>query len=117
MSSERYATHEPGVLTERGLLEACRHVWRDSNSTVMLGGDVLNYEPVSYDDKHALAALKAHIAAAGPQAFREEILPKLGFGPPAPAGRAQITCAQCGNLGEQLHLGCNLCEDCCDCRP
>ncbi|MBV8602489.1 MAG: hypothetical protein JO359_13075, partial [Candidatus Eremiobacteraeota bacterium] len=78
-----YTADESGILTERGLREACRHVWRDSNSTVMLGGDVLNYEPVSYDDKRALAALKAHIAAAGAQAFREEILPKLGFGPPS----------------------------------
>lgn len=31
--------------------------------------------------------------------------------------RAIIVCTQCGTREEQLHLGCNLCEDCCDCRP
>ena len=31
--------------------------------------------------------------------------------------RAMIDCAQCGAHAEQLHLGCDLCEDCCDCRP
>jgi len=76
-----YAAAANGVLTAEGLQQACRHVWRDSNSVVMLGGDILNYEPVSYDDKKALAALRRHIAAAGPRSFIEDVLPKLGFGP------------------------------------
>jgi hypothetical protein len=32
-------------------------------------------------------------------------------------GLAMIDCAKCGAHAEQLHLGCDLCEDCCDCRP
>lgn len=76
-----YAAAENGVLTADGLRQACRHVWRDSNSFVMLGRDILNSEPVSCDDKRALAALRRHIAAAGPRAFVEDVLPQLGFGP------------------------------------
>ncbi|MBV8367784.1 MAG: hypothetical protein JO036_02455 [Candidatus Eremiobacteraeota bacterium] len=76
-----YAAAANGVLTSEGLLQACRHVWRDSNSVVMLGSDILSSEPVSYDDKKALAALRRHIAAAGPRAFVEDVLPNLGFGP------------------------------------
>lgn len=79
--SARYPAGPTGILTSEGLLLACRHVWRDSNSTIMLGSDILNSEPVSYDDKQALMALKRHIAAAGPRAFMEGVLPKLGFGP------------------------------------
>ena len=77
----RYPAAANGILTAEGLLLACGHVWRDSNSIVMLGADILNSEPVSYDDKQALTALKRHIAAAGPRAFAEDVLPKLGFGP------------------------------------
>ena len=77
----RYPAAANGILTSEGLLHACGHVWRDSNSIVMLGADILNSEPVSYDDKQALMALKRHIAAAGPRAFVEDVLPKLGFGP------------------------------------
>ena len=76
-----YAAAANGVLTSEGLQQACRHVWRDSNSVVMLGGDILNSEPVSCDDKKALAALRRHITAAGPRSFIEDVLPKLGFGP------------------------------------
>ena len=76
-----YSAAADGVLTADGLRQACRHVWRDSNSVVMLGGDILNSEPVSYDDKRALAALRRHITAAGPRAFIEDVLPRLGFGP------------------------------------
>jgi len=76
-----YAAAANGVLTAEGLREACRHVWRDSNSYVMLGRDILNSEPVSCDDKRALQALRRHIAAAGPRSFVEDILPQLGFGP------------------------------------
>jgi hypothetical protein len=28
-----------------------------------------------------------------------------------------IICAKCGVKADPLHMGCNLCEDCCDCRP
>jgi hypothetical protein len=76
-----YPAEANGVLTSEGLRQACGHVWRDSNSTTMLGPDVLNSEPVSFDDKLALRALKRHIVAAGPRAFLEDVLPKLGFGP------------------------------------
>lgn len=118
-----YAAAATGVLTAEGLQEACAHVWRDSNSTIMLGSDILNSEPVSYDDPQALAALKRHIAAAGPRAFVEDVLPRLGFGrglpqpSPSPPSVRAITCEQCGAKGEAMHLGCNLCIDCCDCRP
>lgn len=78
----KYAASGNGVLTSEGLGEACAHVWRDSNSTVMLGSDILNSEPVSCDDAQALAALRRHIAAGGPQAFLQDVLPRLGFGPP-----------------------------------
>lgn len=76
-----YSAAADGVLTAEGLREACRHVWRDSHSFIMLGRDILNSEPVSCDDKRALAALRRHIAAAGPRSFIEDILPQLGFGP------------------------------------
>jgi hypothetical protein len=79
-SPTRYGAAANGVLTAEGLREACGHVWRDSNSIVMLGPNILNSEPVSCDDKQALTALKRHIAAAGPRAFIEDVLPKLGFG-------------------------------------
>jgi hypothetical protein len=80
-SPARYPAAPSGVLTSEGLRQACGHVWRDSNSTIMLGADILNSEPVSCDDKQALVALKRHIAAAGPGAFAEDVLPNLGFGP------------------------------------
>ncbi len=76
-----YAAAANGVLTPAGLRSACARVWRDSNSIVMLGADVLNSEPVSYDDKAALTALRRHIVAAGPRAFIDDVLPNLGFGP------------------------------------
>jgi hypothetical protein len=79
--SGRYPAAANGTLTPEGLRQACRHVWRDSNSTTMLGPDVLSSEPVSYDDKHALVALKRHIAAAGPPGFLRDVLPNLRFGP------------------------------------
>jgi hypothetical protein len=79
--SAPYTAATDGVLTPEGLRQACRHVWRDSNSITMLGGDILNSEPVSCDDKRALAALRRHITAAGPRTFTEDILPQLGFGP------------------------------------
>ena len=81
----RYAAEANGMLTADGLTEACRHVWRDYNSIVMLGDHFLNSEPVSCDDEEALAALKRHITAAGPRAFIEDVLPNLGFGPPPKA--------------------------------
>ncbi len=77
----RFPATANGILTSEGLRAACGHVWRDSNSIVMLGADVLNSEPVSCDDKHAFTALKRHIVAAGPRAFIDDILPNLGFGP------------------------------------
>ena len=77
-----YPADTSGILTTDGLEQACAHVWRDFNSVVMLGADMLNSEPVSYDDAKALAALKRHIAAAGPKSFVADILPRLGFGPP-----------------------------------
>lgn len=77
-----YAAAPNGVLTSEGLQAACDHVWRDSNSTLMLGADILRSEPVSCDDDQAVTALRRHIAAAGPETFMEDILPKLGFGPP-----------------------------------
>lgn len=76
-----YGAAANGILSSEGLRRACGHVWRDSNSIVMLGADILNSEPVSCDDKQALAALRRHIAAAGPRAFVEDVLPILGFGP------------------------------------
>lgn len=76
-----YPAAANGILTAEGLLRACGHVWRDSNSIVMLGPDVLNSEPVSYDDKQALVALRRHLAAAPRRAFTEDVLPNLGFGP------------------------------------
>lgn len=79
----KYAASTVGILTPGGLQEACAHVWRDSNSIVMLGADVLNSEPVSYDDARAFAALKRHIVAAGPSTFIEDVLPHLAFGPPS----------------------------------
>lgn len=78
---DTYPAGASGILTSEGLRQACDHVWRDSNSTTMLGGNILNAEPVSYDDKSALAALKRHISAAGPSAFVQDVLPNLGFGP------------------------------------
>ncbi len=30
---------------------------------------------------------------------------------------ATIICERCGKEAVPLHLGCRLCEDCCDCRP
>ena len=77
---QQYAAAPNGILTAEGLRQACGHVWRDSNSVVMLGPDILNSEPVSYDDKQALKALKRHVAAAGVHAFMEDVLPNLGFG-------------------------------------
>jgi hypothetical protein len=85
----------------------------------MLGADILNSEPVSYDDKRALLALKRHIAGAGRASFAQDVLPKLGFGPgsePEPT-RATVICTRCGVEAIPLHVGCRLCEDCCDCRP
>lgn len=79
-NSARYAAAANGILTPEGLRQACGHVWRDSNSTLMLGPDVLNSEPVSCDDKQALAALQRHLATR-PRAFVEDVLPNLGFGP------------------------------------
>src|SRR5665213_2437834 len=81
-AAARYPAAANGILTSEGLREACAHVWRDSNSIVMLGADILNSEPVTCDDKYALAALKRHIAAAGPRSFVEDVLPNLGFGRP-----------------------------------
>ena len=80
--ADRYPAAANGILTAEGLAQACGHVWRDSNSIVMLGPNPLNSEPVSCDDKQALAALKRHIVAAGPESFMEDILPNLGFGRP-----------------------------------
>ena len=77
----RYPAAANGILTTEGLRRACGRVWRDSNSIVMLGPDVLNSEPVSYDDKQALVALQRHLAASPRRAFTEDILPNLGFGP------------------------------------
>lgn len=111
-----YPTDPDGVLTAAGLREACLHVWRDSNSTAMLGADILSSEPVSFDDKRALLALKRHIARAGPRAFVEDVLPNLRFGPQREAA-ATVICARCGKEAVPLHVGCRLCEDCCDCRP
>ncbi|MGH7002286.1 MAG: hypothetical protein ACREEA_12355 [Stellaceae bacterium] len=76
-----YATAGGGRLTPEGLRQACAHVWRDSNSTIMLGPDVLTSEPVSYDDKQALVALERHLSVAGRRSFVSEVLPNLGFGP------------------------------------
>lgn len=115
-----YPSERDGALSPEGLRRACGHVWRDSNSTTMLGSNILNAEPVSYDDKQALQALKRHISASGPRAFLEDVLPKLGFGPPhddSPDASETITCEKCGKDAVPLHLGCRLCEDCCDCRP
>lgn len=81
LDSARYPAAANGILTSEGLRLACGRVWRDSNSIVMLGPDVLNSEPVSYDDKQALVALRRHLAAAPRRAFTEDILPNLGFGP------------------------------------
>lgn len=78
----KYAASANGVLTAEALEEACSHVWRDSNSIVMLGSDILNSEPVTSDDPSALVALKQHIAAAGPGSYLEDVLPRLRFGPP-----------------------------------
>lgn|GEM_PF-2221275 len=80
-SAKAYSAGADGILTSEGLRQACGHVWRDSNSIIMLGADILNSEPVSYDDKQALVALRRHIAAVGLRAFVEDVLPKLGFGP------------------------------------
>ena len=82
VSSAQYPAAANGVLTPEGLQQACGHVWRDSNSTTMLGADILTSEPVSSDDKEALKALRRHITAVGPRAFLEDVLPKLGFGRP-----------------------------------
>lgn len=81
VDADRYPAAANGILTADGLLRACDRVWRDSNSTVMLGRDVLNSEPVSYDDKAALVALRRHLAAAPRRAFTDDILPNLRFGP------------------------------------
>lgn len=81
VSSPEYPAGPNGILTPEGLLRACGHVWRDSDSTTMLGADILNSEPVSYDDKRAYIALKRHLKAAGPRAFIEDVLPNLRFGP------------------------------------
>lgn len=29
----------------------------------------------------------------------------------------KLICEKCGKEAERLHMGCPLCEDCCDCRP
>jgi hypothetical protein len=115
---DRYPASANGVLTPEGLRLACEHVWRDSNSIVMLGANILNSEPVSYDDKQAFMALKRHVAAAGPRAFVADVLPNLGFGPVAHAAEPNaLFCTRCGKEAVPLHPGCTLCEDCCDHRP
>jgi len=81
-SAGAYPAAPNGLLTPEGLRSACGHVWRDSNSTIMLGSNILNSEPVSCNDPAALAALRRHIAVAGSKAFLRDVLPKLGFGPP-----------------------------------
>ncbi len=35
----------------------------------------------------------------------------------APKTYEAILCELCGRETIPLHLGCRLCEDCCDCRP
>jgi hypothetical protein len=119
LANAEYPATANGILAPETLRLACRHVWRDANSTTMLGADVLNSEPVSYDDARAFTALKRHIAAAGPRVFIEEVLPNLGFGRPVndPNRGDVLTCARCGKAAVPLHLGCPFCEDCCDCRP
>ncbi|MBV8151255.1 MAG: hypothetical protein JO101_03050 [Candidatus Eremiobacteraeota bacterium] len=119
MDRTQYAASPSGVLNEDALGMACRHVWRDSNSTVMLGPDPLTSEPVSCDDEQALAALRRHIAAAGRRGFLNDVLPRLGFGRPAPRLLEDdeiVLCARCGKEGVRLHAGCVLCDECCDCR-
>ncbi len=37
--------------------------------------------------------------------------------PRADADSDTVICAKCGVQAVPLHLGCRLCEDCCDCRP
>jgi hypothetical protein len=44
-----------------------------------------------------------------PQAQAESAQP-TGF-------ESMIVCESCGARTQRLHLGCQLCEDCCDCRP
>ncbi len=114
---DTYPTEANGVLTADALRRACSHVWRDSNSTTMLGADILSSEPVSCDDSSALSALKRHISAAGPSSFVHDVLPKLGFGAEPAAVPETLRCPRCGGKSEPLHLGCTLCEECCDCRP
>ncbi len=80
-AADRYPAAPNGILSSEVIRQACGHVWRDSNSIVMLGADPLNSEPVSSDDQYALAALKRHIVAAGRRSFVEDVLPNLGFGP------------------------------------
>lgn len=29
----------------------------------------------------------------------------------------KLPCVKCGVEADPLHLGCRLCEECCDCRP
>lgn len=29
----------------------------------------------------------------------------------------KLPCVKCGEEADPLHLGCRLCEECCDCRP
>jgi hypothetical protein len=31
--------------------------------------------------------------------------------------QGKLRCVKCGEEADPLHLGCKLCEECCDCRP
>ncbi|MBV9440496.1 MAG: hypothetical protein JOZ24_10935 [Candidatus Eremiobacteraeota bacterium] len=53
----------------------------------------------------------AEAEAARARALAGDEQPR-GFDPNTP-----IVCTVCGTEGPPLHLGCTLCEDCCDCRP
>lgn len=37
--------------------------------------------------------------------------------PQEPEGLPKVICERCGIEAVPLHLGCSLCEECCDCRP
>jgi hypothetical protein len=58
------------------------------------------------------------MSTAADTSENETIEPSPEKGRSSPADfEAKIVCEQCGNEADRLHLGCPLCEDCCDCRP
>lgn len=62
--SSRYPANAAGVMPLNVLHEACKHVWVDERSNLVLG---LGAQKVASDDGGALHALKRHLSAVSAQ--------------------------------------------------